>query len=398
MIANDQNIVVIKSRNKREFHRAKFIIVDSSTIIENGYLEIENGFIKGVHKGVLKEKCIKEKCIDHGPGVLMPPLVNTHLHLELSALKNSLPFDKGFKTWVKKLLEKREALGNEKLISEARKAAMDLVKSGNLYVGDISTLGITQSILEEAALGGVCFHEFLGDGLSPFITSKNNLLSSSLAGHAPHTTSPQLLKTLKKHASSKGLPFSIHVAESDDESVFIRDKKGEWANFLTSRKIDWASWSIGSKTPVEYIHELGLLDRLTIAVHLLNVTDRDMEILVRTKTKVCVCPKSNQNLHGKLPDIEKMIENGIEPALGTDSLASCDSLNIFDEMAFVKKHYRKLDPGTIFSMGTVNGARALGVEELTGTLSKGKKACFLYRPVKSTNRKDLFEGITSNEY
>ncbi|RLC01955.1 MAG: hypothetical protein DRH34_08215 [Deltaproteobacteria bacterium] len=392
MTMNEKNVVCIQSSDARELHRAGWIIIDSSTIIENGYLEIKNGSILGVHKGMPKERSI-----DHGPGVLMPPLVNTHLHLELSALKNSLTVDKGFAFWVKQLLEKREALGEEKLIKEAQKAVRDLVKSGNLYVGDISTLGMIKSIIEDSTLNGVCFHEFLGSDIQSFFTQKNDAVSFSLAGHAPHTTSPQLLSALKKRTDLDGLPFSIHVAESDDESKFIHDKKGGWADFLTSRGIDWASWNIGLKTPVSYIADMGLLDPLTIAVHLLNVNDKDLETIARSKAKVCVCPRSNKNLHGKLPDIEKMIKKGIKPSLGTDSLASCDSLNVFDEMAFVQKHYPGLDPATIFSMGTINGARTLGVERLTGTLSKGKRAQFLYQSLTATNQKDLLERITSNE-
>jgi cytosine/adenosine deaminase-related metal-dependent hydrolase len=92
-----------------------------------------------------------------------------------------------------------------------------------------------------------------------------------------------------------------------------------------------------------------------------------------------------------------MIQKGIEPALGTDSLASCESLNLFDEMAFVKNHYPGLDPELIFSMGTLNGARALGIDRWTGTLSKGKSAPFLYRSTNATNKKDLLQRITSNE-
>lgn len=392
MTMNVKNLICIESHNKRELHRAGWIIVDSSTVIENGFIEIENGFIRDVHK-----RTPKEKSIDHGPGVLIPPLVNAHLHLELSALNGSLPFDKGFKLWVKMLLEKREALGKEKLIKKAQNSVQDLIKSGNLYVGDISTLGITKSIIEDSALNGICFHEFLGSDILPTFIQKNDSVSFSVAGHAPHTTSPQLLKVLKKRSKSEGLPFSIHVAESDDESEFINERKGQWADFLTSRGIDWSSWDIGSKTPIAYVNDMGLLDPLTIVIHLLTVNDKDVEILARSKTKVCVCPRSNQNLHGKFPDIEKMITVGIQPALGTDSLASCDSLNVFDEMIFVKKQYPGLDPATIFSMGTINGARALGIEQLTGTLSKGKRAQFLYRSVKAVNKKDLFQRIISNE-
>ncbi len=384
--------ICINSKKKREVHRAGWIMKDAFTLIENGYLEIENGFICGAHKGRPKGKTI-----DHGPGVLMPPFVNAHLHLELSALKNSLPFDRGFKPWVKMLLEKRDALGKEQLINQARISVQDLLQSGTFYVGEISTLGITRQLMEDSALNGVFFHEFLGSDIPKVLTQKNESVSFSVAGHAPHTSSPQLLKALKKRAASQDLPFSIHLAESDDETEFICDQKGEWADFLTARGIDFSSWDIGSKTPVSYINDLGLLDSSTLAIHLLNVNEKDMDILARSKTKTCVCPRSNWNLHKKLPDIETMIQKGIQPALGTDSLASCDSLNVLDEMAFVQKHYPNLDPCTIVAMGTINGARALGVEHATGTLSKGKKAQFLYRPLAGLNKKNILQRIISNE-
>jgi len=392
IIRQDTNPVCVNRSRKRELHRAKWIVADASTIIENGYLEVENGFIKGVHKD-----SPKEKCIDHGPGALIPPLINAHLHLELSALKNQLPFDRGFKSWVTALLDKRASLGEKILISEARKAIRDLETFGNLYVGDISTLGIVKPMIERSGLNGVCFHEFLGSDIPCFNVQKNAPLSFSLAGHAPHTSSPQLLQALKNRTAAAGLPFSIHVAESDDESEFIYDKKGAWADFLLARGIDWSSWKIGSKTPVAYLDDLGLLDPLTMAVHVLNATDKDFDMLGLSGAKVCVCPRSNWNLHKKLPDIEKMIQRGIQPGLGTDSLASCDSLNIFDEMAFVRETYPGLDLQTIFSMGTINGARALGVNRWTGTLFKGNKAQFLYLTLTAVNEKQLFQGIISNE-
>jgi cytosine/adenosine deaminase-related metal-dependent hydrolase len=382
---------VSKIRNKREIHRAGWIIMDSVNIIRNGYLETGDGIIKGVYTGAPVEACM-----DHGPGVLMPPLVNAHLHLELSALKNKLSFDKGFQSWVKSLLELRQALGEEVLIREAKKAISDLVSSGNLYVGEISTLGITKQLFENSGLGGIFFQEFLGSSIEKGFTRKNDTFSFSVAGHAPHTTSPDSLKALKNQSRAKGLPFSIHVAESREESEFIFYKKGSWADFLTLRGIDYAFWDIGSKTPVAYLNDMGLLDPLTLAVHLLDITKEDMDLLARSQVKVCVCPRSNRNLHGRLPDIERMIQKGIKPALGTDSLASCDSLDIFDEMAFTANHYPGLDPQTVFSMATLNGAKALGLDHLTGTLSKGKKAQFIYQAIDVKTEKQLFERIISN--
>nr|NJM04192.1 amidohydrolase family protein [Desulfobacula sp.] len=361
-------------------------------VIQNGYLEIENGRIKGIHSGVPREACI-----DHGPGVLMPPLVNAHVHLELSALKNRIPFDKGFQSWVKTLLDERAALSQEVLVREAKKAILDLLTSGNPYVGEISTLGITQTLLENSGLKGVFFQEFLGTAAEIGCVQKKDGLSFSVAGHAPHTSSPDLLR-LEFQSRSAGMPFSIHVAESEAESEFIFRGKGSWADFLTLRGIDYSAWDIGSKTPVAYLEDMGLLDPLTLAVHLLQATPTDMDILARSRVKVCVCPRSNYNLHGRLPDIGLMIQKGINPALGTDSLASCDSLDIWDEMAFIAQHYPGLDPRTLFSMATLNGARALGLEEVTGTLAQGKRADFIYRPLDAQTEKVVFERMVSDAH
>ncbi|MDA8135890.1 MAG: amidohydrolase family protein [Desulfobacteraceae bacterium] len=385
--------VLFRTRNKREIHRAGWIIPDSVNVIQNGYLEIENGRIKGIHSGVPREACT-----DHGPGVLMPPLVNAHVHLELSALENRIPLDKGFQSWVKTLLEERAALGRDVLVRAAKKSILDLLTWGNLYVGEISTLGTTKSLLENSGLKGVFFQEFLGTAVEKGCVQKKDDLSFSVAGHAPHTSSPDLLRALKRQSRSMGLPFSIHVAESEAESDFIFQKKGPWADFLTLRGIDYRSWDLGSKTPVSYLDGMGLLDPLTLAVHLLQVTPTDMDILARSQVKVCICPRSNHNLHGRLPDIERMIQKGIRPALGTDSLASCDSLNIWDEMGFIAHHYPGLDPRTIFSMATHNGAKALGLEHVTGTIAQGKRADFIYRPMDPKTENEVFERMVFNEH
>ena len=364
--------------------------MDAETIIPNGYLLTENGRIKGVYSS--KPKDSPKPCTDHGQGVIMPPLVNAHLHLELSALKDKVPMGKGFQVWVAALLEKRQALGEEALKQGAEKAIADLRAWANLYIGEISTLGITKELLENSGLGGVFFQEYLGTAVPERLDIHHfPALSKSVAGHAPHTTAPELLQKLKQQTLTQNLPFSIHVAESEAELKFIDKKKGDWADFLTSRGIHYKSWEIGSVTPVAYLHKMGILDKRTIAVHLLHMTKDDIKIIKNTGAKVCVCPRSNQNLHGRLPDIESMIQKGIKPALGTDSLASADSLDIKDEMAFVAKNYPGLKPETIFNMATIYGAEALGVEHMAGSLRPEKKADFIYLPIQTNNKQEVIE-------
>ncbi len=385
----------VKCDTQHRIHRAGWIVADSSNIIENGYIETADGIIQAVCQGNPGKNDI---VIDYGPGAIMPALVNAHVHLELSALKGQVAFDMGFRSWVRSLIEKRQAIGKDRLVDMACRAADDMVAKGNLFCADISTLGISRALAACSDLQGIFFHEFLGHETGyEYCVNRNDSVSFSLAGHGPHTTSPQLLCELKKKSRSACLPFSIHVAESEDESEFIQTRAGQWAQFLTERGIDWSCWNIGSKTPVEYIYDLGLLDPLTLAVHALNTNDRDLDILAESGTRVCVCPRSNKNLHGKMPDIFKMVEKGISPALGTDSLASCDSLDIFDEMAFVTRYWPELDPETIFSMATVNGARAIGMENSIGTLCQGAASTFIYKPLTAGNESQVMEKIVSNE-
>ncbi|MBT3388400.1 MAG: amidohydrolase family protein [Desulfobacula sp.] len=384
-----------KSKIKNHLHHAAWIIVDAETIIQNGYLLTEDGQIKGVYTS--KPKDAPQTYTDHGPGVIMPPLVNAHLHLELSALKNKVAMDQGFQVWVADLLEKRQALGEDALKQGAKQAIVELQALGNLYIGEISTLGLAKDILEHSELCGMFFQEYLGTAAPETLDIQHSsALSKTVAGHAPHTTAPEVLKRLKQQSLAQKLPFSIHLAESEAEIEFIHKKKGDWAVFLTSRGINYKTWEIGSVSPVAYLKKLGVLDRLTLAVHLLHITENDLKIIKDSGTKVCVCPKSNLNIHKKLPDIEKMIKKGLKPALGTDSLASNNSLDIRDEMAFVAENYPNLKPEKIFSMATLYGAKALGLENITGTLNTGKKADFIYLPIQAEDEKQLLEKIVFN--
>ena len=133
-------------------------------------------------------------------------------------------------------------------------------------------------------------------------------------------------------------------------------------------------------------------------VHVLNADDKDLELIKKSGAKVCVCPRSNMNLHGKLPQIEKMLEVGIKPALGTDSLASCDSLSIFDEMKYIKKNFKKINPASLIAMATQYGADALGIEKYAGSLEKGKSAEMLYIPLEAKTETELLEKITEYEW
>nr|MBL0731695.1 amidohydrolase family protein [Desulfobacterales bacterium] len=124
----------------------------------------------------------------------------------------------------------------------------------------------------------------------------------------------------------------------------------------------------------------------------------DLEILKKNGVHVCLCPRSNQNLHQRLPDIEKMLAAGIKPCLGTDSLASVDTLSIFDEMAFVAASFPQVDPADILEMATLSGAKALGLGHQIGLLHPGCKEIFTYIPATAGNQADLIAQIVHTNF
>ncbi len=376
----------------QQTHRAGWLMTEPGTVWENSYVTMAGGRILDLGQGGPKDG---GPITDHGPGVLMPGLVNAHTHLELCALQGKVPAKSGFLAWVQALLKTREAVGEKRLLEGVRQGIQDIQDAGTAAIGEIASLGLSKTPFADSDLGGVWFAEYLGGDraidlpLSPARSTKR----FTLAGHAPHTTGPDLLRRLKRMSAAQRLVFSLHLAESPVESEFIRTGQGAWAKFLTERGIGFCTWPLPAKSAVAYADQLGILDRQTLAVHLLETDTRDFEILSRRGVSVCLCPRSNYFLHQQLPDIPGLLAAGLQPALGTDSLASNTSLSIFDEMAFVGRCFPGISPDAILNMATVYGAKALGLENDYGSLAPGKQGALLFVPLKETRSKSLAEAL-----
>lgn len=375
-------------------HRAGWILVDPWTVIRDGFLVSENGMIRDIGHGKIDDSIT---VIDHGPGVLMPALVNAHTHLELCALKGCLPFDRGFRQWVRALIQKRSELAPRTLSEAVENGIHELVNTGCAVIGEVSTTGISLDPVAGSMLNGVWFRECIGMTMAADALMEEPCqddLIISVAGHAPHSTAPDVLTAAKAVTRRRGAVFSIHLDESGDEREFITTGKGHWAEFLTERGIDYKQWHLPAKSPVEYANRLGLLDEKTLVVHLTQSERKDFNTLLEHGARVCLCMRSNMNLYGRLPDLEGMFQAGLKPSLGTDSLASNDSLSMFDEMRYVSTAFPGIDPRQILAMATVYGALALGMDDRFGTLTPAKRAVFVYAPVEeSHNEKQIIEAI-----
>jgi len=396
---------------EKGIHRAGWIMVNPQRFIPNGYIRVENGIIQGTGN---QKNYDSQTVTDYGSGVIIPALVNGHTHLELSRLKGQIAFDRfspgqlspgqlssgqlssdrGFQSWIRELLQRRDAFTVEELENGAKHGINQLQDSGCGVVGDISTLGLAWDSLCKSGLAGVWFQEYLGTQIFRYsFPEKYGNLNASLAGHAPHTTSPKLLKSLARAAQKHGFPFCLHFGESIDEIEFLTTGKGQWAEFLSERGIDFSDWGLPAQSPVKYIDAMGILNENTLLVHLIHSQTQEFEIIKNRRSNVCICPRSNYNLHKQLPNLEQMLKAGIMPCMGTDSLASTQSLSIFDEIAFTAKTFPNISPETILEMATINGAKALGLSQKFGTLEPGKAAVFIYLPLTAGKYSDLLEKI-----
>jgi len=364
--------------NRSLLIRARWVVPVLSPPLSDAGILVKNGVIEeiGPFKTLKKQSTYPVEDLEEA--VLLPALINPHLHLELSPLRGKLPRQKGFVSWVKEILKLRPALKKEEMFASARTEAEILKTKGVFALGDISNTSITEKIFRELGFKGYLFKEIIdlkGKGLDPEIYSGKEPEFVLPSAHATYTVSPELIREIKRLCSFKKGVFTIHCAESEEEVEFLRSGSGGLAELLKERGRLPENFIPPGKYPVEYLYELGVLDEKTLLVHCVHIKDKEIELIKKSRAWVCLCPRSNFYIGvGKAP-AEKLFKAGIKLCLGTDSLASNQDLFPLSEIAYFLEENPWCPPLKALSFVTFNPARALGLRDL-GAISSGFKACF----------------------
>jgi cytosine/adenosine deaminase-related metal-dependent hydrolase len=326
---------------------------------------------------------------DLGPGVLLPGLVNAHCHLELSHLAGQVPRGEGFVPWVEAVVGARGRYGEDEVSAATLAAIRFLEERGTVAVGDVSNALAHLEALAASPLCAVVFQELLAWDPSRAAASlewaeeraravARHLrpgLEVRLAAHAPHSVSPALFALLR----SRGGPRAVHLAESREESAFLAGGDGPWAAFLASRGLSHVAFEAPGLSPVRYLEELGVLNPRLVAAHGVQVDGHDRAVLARRGVNVVLCPRSNRNLGVGTADVPALLAAGVRLSLGTDSLASVETLDVLDDAALLHRQFPALDPAVILRLATLGGAEALGFAEL-GAIAPGKRAALAFAP------------------
>ncbi len=367
--------------------------------IEGGWVETSLGVIRRVGQGPPPEPAV-----DLGDVALLPGLVNAHTHLELSWLAGRVPPADTFVQWVRSLLAERGASHAPDVavrLAAVRSAIRAASDTGTALFGDISNTLVSPALMAAAGVGGAIFHELIGfdvqDASGTVAEARLRLdrvmgdvrreaggapeLRAGLVAHAPYSVAPALFQHI---ARSRGeAPLAVHLAEPQEEGEFLRTGRGPLRELLDDLEVWNEAWHPPGTGAVDYMASLGYLQPGTLAVHAVHLSDRDLDRLREAEAVVVTCPRSNLWVGAGMPRLSHFYAARVPVAIGTDSLASVGSLNLFDELAEMRRIAPDVTAASLLESATRVGAEALGFGRSHGTIAPGKVASLVVVDIPS---------------
>jgi len=334
--------------------------------------------------------------------MLMPGLINAHTHSPMSlfrGLADDLPLD----TWLNEHIWPAEAkwVSDEFVHDGTQLAIAEMLRAGTTCFNDMYffpevTARLARDIGIRACIGLIAIDfpsawasnadEYIDKGLELRDHFRSDsLIHTPFAPHAPFTLSDNALSRIRVLADEMDLPVHIHVHETADEIEQSLKQYG--------------------KRPLERLNELGLVSPNLMAVHLTQVTDDEIALLAESGSHVVHCPESNLKLASGFCPVTKLMDAGINVALGTDGSASNNDLNMLGEMRTasllakgVSQNASALTAMQTVRMATINGAKALGLDQQTGSLEIGKHADMIAIDFSSLEMNPVYDPVANLIY
>jgi 5-methylthioadenosine/S-adenosylhomocysteine deaminase len=386
---------------------ARWLIPVEGAPIETGALLIgSNGKIAAVGPDRSVPRPSEVAAEDFGEAVIVPGLINTHTHLELTGFADQIR-EREFPTWIRRLTELKTTRAPEEYVDAARRGLQACYAAGVTTIADTGDSGAVIRVLGEMGGSGVAYQEVFGPHPSQAGESLTGLrekversgqwagarVKTGVSPHAPYTVSGPLFAAVAQWARAEGLPLAVHVAESAAESDLLAAGSGPFAEAWNARGIPLPH-PLG-RTPVRWLAEHEVLTQETLCIHAVRIGPSDLELLADTGAAVAHCPLSNQaHGHGAAP-LSALLQAGIRVGLGTDSEVSVRRLDLLAE-ARAAGTLAPLSADELMALCTVGGARALGLEQETGSLRVGKWGdCAVIRMGKAPSRSPAEEVLAS---
>ena len=384
---------------------AKWIITcdNHHNVLENHAIAIKGGKIHAILPSKeANEKYHAEKTEHYSSHAVMPGLVNSHTHIAMNIFRG-LADDLELMDWLTNHIWPAEGKWvSEELVYDASLLAMgEMIRGGITCFNDMYFfLGATAKAAEQSGMRanvGMTIidvptawakttDEYFAKALEFYDQYKNSsLVTPTMAPHSTYTVSIENLAKAKEIADKYKLKINIHLQEAPSEIQQSMDKY--------------------QKRPLERLNEIGMVTPNLIAIHMTQINENDFDILQKTRPNIVHCPESNMKLVSGSCPVEKLSALGINVALGTDGAASNNDLDMFGEMrtaAFLGKVTAN-DPKAVsaehtLKMATINGAKALGMDHMIGSLAPGKAADFIAIDLDQIETQPLYHPISQIVY
>jgi cytosine/adenosine deaminase-related metal-dependent hydrolase len=395
------------ARDDVKIVRARVVVPMVGEPIENGAVAIAGNQITAL--GSFEE--IKAghggDVLDLGEQILLPGLINAHCHLDYTLVRGKIPPQKSFTDWIRAINASKAALSEEDYVASIDAGLAESQKFGTTTLLNLEAFPALLPRISPPSLRvwwcaemidvrkPVPVSEVSGNLRDWFESNPEWLGGFGLAPHAPFTASPQLFSAASEISRKHHVPLTTHLAESHEEMQMFRDSSGPLYDFLKSigRPMD----DCRGNTPLSSLLQSQAPDERWIVAHLNELTEEDFDLLARAgRFHIAHCPRSHA-FFGHAPfELRRLRGLGFNICLGTDSLASNSSLSLFSEMRELLREEPWISPQEVFTMVTVNAARAIGKEDSLGQISPGFRADLIAIPSAET-RRGIFDAIVAFE-
>ncbi|MCI8296140.1 MAG: amidohydrolase [Lachnospiraceae bacterium] len=385
------NGIVLTMDQDRTMYPKGYVVLDEGKILQAGPMEELGAALPGMGR---------HQVLDAGRAIVMPGMVNTHCHLGMVPFRG-LGDDCKDRLRVFLLPMEQKAMDAEMAVASSRYAICELLLAGVTTVLDMyyfeeqiaqvmDEMGIRgiagQTVMEEGACDLASVEDALAYGEAAIKRYKDHpRVSCCLAPHGTTTCSPRTLQRAYEIDRQYGQPFTLHTAEMDYEMAQLRESYG--------------------CTPIQFLDRLGVLGPGTVAAHCIQLTEEDIRLLREKGGRVSHCIASNTKAAKGVAPIPRLLAQGVPVGLGTDGPASGNTLDLFTQMRFCANFHknenrdRSLFPaGDIVAMATIGGAKALGLDGVTGSIEPGKEADIVLVETDSANMFPVYDPYSALVY
>ncbi len=319
-------------------------------------------------------------------GLLCPGFINAHCHIELSHLKDKIPENTGLTEFVYGVVTESHYPAEDIEIA-IKLAVEEMIQNGIVAVGDICNNELSIASKNEAQLR---FYNFIEvSGWNPLIAQERfekskaiydkyiqNNKEASMVPHAPYSVSYPLWEKIAPFFSHKVV--TIHNLETEDENKFFLEGKGDLIRMYEMMKIDTSFYNFPYTSSIQSYLKKMVNASSVMLVHNTFIKQDDLDYIFKAKPvsqliSFCLCPNANIYIENTLPPVLRLLDNGVNIVVGTDSLASNHQLDILEELKTISKNFPSVTMKIMLEWATLNGAKALQMENILGSFEKGKQ-------------------------